>query len=231
MTAINVIRQSAVVNIVTDGAMYRPDGTLESRTQKIFPLAHLNAIIAGRGNPLFASSVGLLASIEASSFDHLKMLAISLANRTFSDIEKFLIASSAGSQFDLVIAGWSKVTGPDSYFICNHEHHGPAVKPWQIVELGPISLLPRSEGIDAELGKIFPEGVHPDDFDPVADGLRILEIQRAQPIEHHADGFGTQPGVGAFAQLTTITPDVITTRILHRWPDALGRPLAARMND
>jgi hypothetical protein len=86
--------------------------------------------------------------------------------------------------------------------------------------------LPINEAINADLEAAFPNGARPDDVDPAAIGLRILEIQRKHPAGRDSDG-GLLRNVGAFAQLTTVTPDLITTKIIHRWPDELGSALRA----
>lgn len=210
----------------SDGAVYLPDGTLHRRMQKIFPLTHLNAVIAGRGSPLFLSAFGALASIEASSFDQLKETTASIGTRLFADLRATMEAAGAGTECELVIAGLSEAEGPSSFFTCSHEHRTPAIRPWQVVDLDPISLAPHDSAIKAELDKAYPHGIHPDQFHPIIDGLRVLEIQRAHPVAHPGGGFGILPTVGAFAQLTTIRRDIITTRIIRRWPDEIGRPLA-----
>jgi hypothetical protein len=46
----------------------------------------------------------------------------------------------------------------------------------------------------------------------------VTEAQHIVPVV-----WAQRPFVG---QLTTITPDVITTKIIRRWPDEIGRPLA-----
>jgi hypothetical protein len=226
MTAVNIIRQTAAVHILTDGEAYRADGTSAFRTAKVFPLLHLDAAVASRGSPLFAPTFAFRASTLAKTFDHLKALALALAMEVL-ETSKDAMAAAGGIEFDLAIAGFSETKGPNSYFICNHENHGAAVPPWEIVELSPLSLAPTSKAIDAELEKAFPNGVHPDQFNPVVDGLRVLEIQRAHPVPHAGGGFGIQAAVGAFAQLATITPGAITMKIIRRWPDEIGRPLAA----
>jgi hypothetical protein len=81
-----------------------------------------------------------------------------------------------------------------------------------------FALVPSSDAIYADLG--FPWDRAPDDIDPQRDGVRVMEVARA-----HASAFDC--GVGAFAQLTTVTRDAITTRIVHRWPDHIGDIIGA----
>jgi len=225
MTAINVIKQYTSVSVITDGAGYRADGVLAFRVQKVFPLAHLNAVIATRGSPLFAPMFAYHASIRATEFDDLKRLAPEIAKEESSKASA--AQPDTDSEFDLFIAGWSETSGPSGYVLCNHARHG--IQPWQAIDLGPINLSPHSEAIKAELDLAYPKGVAADDFDPVFDGLRGLEIQRKHPVEHHWEkhGLRAHAAVGAFAQLTTVTAEAITTKILRRWPDEIGEPLAS----
>lgn len=58
-------------------------------------------------------------------------------------------------------------------------------------------------------------GTDADAIDPAVDGLAVMEIQRANP---HLDN-GDVVFIGGFAQLTTVTADCVTSRIIHRWPD------------
>jgi len=225
VTAINIIRQKAAVHLLTDGAAYRPDGVLSYRVQKTFPILHLNAAIAGRGSAFFAPIFVVHASLMATSFDDLKRNCAQIAARTMLEIQDALTAADAGTEFDLTVAGWSESNGPSSFFMCNHDGNGAEVQPWNIVELGAISLAPLDAAIKAELDAAFPNGVHPDEFDPAADGLRVLEIQRKHEVDHGPGAFETTRSVGAFAQLTTITLDAIVMKIIHRWRDEIGQPL------
>ncbi|MGY3130875.1 hypothetical protein ACVWZM_001557 [Bradyrhizobium sp. USDA 4501] len=60
---------------------------------------------------------------------------------------------------------------------------------------------------------------HPDAIDPEVDGLAVLQLQRENPHLKNGDCCF----VGGFAQVTTVMTDSITTRIIHAWPDELGR--------
>ena len=227
MTALNIIRQSSAVHILTDGAGYRPDGAMAFAMPKVFPLANLDAAVAGRGSPLFLVNFAIAATIKSGSFDRFKAIAIDLASAVFREVKAAMIASGEGSLFDLAVAGWSEAGGPSAYFITNNESYGATVPPWQIVESGPINLAPQNAAISAELEREFPNGADPDLFDPEVDGLRILEIQRRHPVTHSSgSAFADAKSVGAFAQLTTIRRGEITMKIIRRWPDEIGQPIA-----
>jgi hypothetical protein len=56
MSAINVLRQTNSVSVLTDGAAYNANGIFMFPTTKVVVLPHLNAVIAGRG-PAFGPAV------------------------------------------------------------------------------------------------------------------------------------------------------------------------------
>jgi hypothetical protein len=79
-----------------------------------------------------------------------------------------------------------------------------------------FALTPSDDAIYAELGFLWSRA--PDDVDPAVDGLKVFEILRRHRV----------PGamVGGFVQLTTVTRDEISTRVIHRWPDRVGEPIS-----
>jgi len=190
MTAIIVIPQKDAVYVLTDGAAYSGDGKLALQMQKAHPLLHLNAVVAGRGLPLFAGVFALHAGTKAASFDHLKSLACEIASGTAKELRLVIEASAVGGAVELAIAGWSERHGPSNYFLGNHD--GNALpKSWELIEGGTeINFAPSSDAIKAELAEAFPNGLLADRADPVVDGLRILEIQRKHPVEHGPTGCG-----------------------------------------
>ena len=118
MTAINVIRQKGAIHVLTDGAGYRADGTFAFTMQKVFPLAHVNAVIATRGPAVFGPMFAHHASVTASCFEHLVSLTPAIARE---EIDK--VPASSEREFDLVIAGWSETGDPASIVLCNHDRN------------------------------------------------------------------------------------------------------------
>ena len=57
------------------------------------------------------------------------------------------------------------------------------------------------------------------EMDAARDGLAMVRAQRNARLLDSG-----QPVVGAFVQLTTVTRDGISTRILHRWAEDWGEP-------
>jgi hypothetical protein len=84
--------------------------------------------------------------------------------------------------------------------------------------------MPGFDGI----GGISAASFDPEAFDPVRDGVRVMEAQRvasASP-EMHAIGPLGVPQVGGFVQHTEITTHGIRTCIIHRWADEIGKHIA-----
>ena len=79
-----------------------------------------------------------------------------------------------------------------------------------------FALTPSSDPIYADLGFLWDRP--PDDVDPATDGVKVFEVLR----RHRAPS----ALVGGFVRLTTVTRDAVTTRIIHRWPDRVGEPIA-----
>jgi hypothetical protein len=54
-------------------------------------------------------------------------------------------------------------------------------------------------------------------FDPADHGVRLMDAQRR-----------TYPDkIGGFLQLARVTRECVSSRIIHRWPDEIGKQMAA----
>jgi hypothetical protein len=98
--------------------------------------------------------------------------------------------------------------------------------PWQLVEMKHSACVSPSD--PALMADIAQAGIDlsSDDFDPVASGLRILELQR-RPLPVAVTG-GPQTVVGGFGQITSLWVDgTISSRVVHHWPDKVGARIAA----
>jgi hypothetical protein len=59
-----------------------------------------------------------------------------------------------------------------------------------------------------------------------ADAPQIMLAQRLTPGPY-PDGKGHGCVVGGFIQHTVLTPDSVTSRVVHRWPDEVGKLIDA----
>ena len=93
--------------------------------------------------------------------------------------------------------------------VVNHERY-PGHRPWTVIDLGDSGVTPA----DPEIIRAFQAGATSDasaeTFDPVRDGIRLLEAQRRSEI------------AGGFVQLTTVTQDLDSVERSRRLP--LSRP-------
>jgi len=224
MTAINVIRQKAAVHILTDGAAYSEAYDFAFGISKIWPLPHLNAAVAVRGPALFAALAAHVIAMSGTTYDEMKNCAGAALREAMPQFGDLGGLCSHGPDFEVIVAGWSETQGADSYIVGSHGYHS-GVAPWTVVPLGEVSLLPGDPEIHHEFVKVFHLGTSAEDLDPARDGLRIMQIQRGANIK--MPNGKSALIVGAFAQLTTITPGMITTRIVHRWSDVIGHKIAS----
>jgi hypothetical protein len=221
MSAINVFLDPAAAHIVTDGALYERDGTLVAAGQKVATFAHLPAAIAVRGASSFLPLLSIEINASARSFDELLEIIVAKAEAVFA-VCAAMPGQARFKSVDVILAGWSETREcAEAYGLFNYPAHG--APSWQLVPLEGGLVSPGDyafhKGIQAA-------GIDPlaADFDAATDGLRIVQAQRARawPITGTAE---TAHIVGAFAQLTTVTQDAITTRILERWPDKMGQKI------
>lgn len=219
MSAINVLIQKDRVHLFTDGAAYLPDGQIQAILPKGRMLPHVNAAMAMRG-----AFIGLAPISEelsrAASFDDLKANIVPVLQSCAVHYEHLLNQCSCGTDFEVAIAGISEATGPTAYLVASHGAYG---EPWIIHDLGGLSATPANTEVHNRIVDIA-SGREADRLDPVADGLAIMEAQRAARFD---DGVT----IGGFAQLTTIDADGVHSRIIHRWPDRVGRKVPAPAND
>lgn len=213
MSAINVLVQIDRVHLYTDAAIYQPDGELAGIGPKVRLMPHIHAAIAMRGAFLGLAPIAEELS-AASSFDALRAGIVDCLKKCAVSYAHLLNQCSAGPDFEVVVAGMSETTGPSAYLVASHSRYGD---PWSIVDLSGLSVTPASDPVHQHVFAIA-AGRDADQLDPVADGLAIMEVQRAERSGAY---------VGGFAQLTTIDTECVQSRVIHRWPDKLGEKIAA----
>jgi hypothetical protein len=185
-------------------------------------MPHLSCAVAFRGPQSVRPILGELIGLAAPSFAELKAIIVSLLREASHAYAPLFESCSAGPDFEVVVAGWS-TEGPAAYMVASHDHYGT---PWHIIELSGLCITPADETINERMLATLPADCSADDIDPAVHGLAILEIQRAHLIENNGID-GKFCAVGGFAQLTTVTADAVTSRIIRRWPDITGKRLAA----
>jgi hypothetical protein len=122
---------------------------------------------------------------------------------------------------ELIVGGWSSERDcAELYIIHNHDKSG--LSAWTLTPVLSGYVSPCDEAL---IGRLRSDGIDiaSDDFDASTDGLRVMQSQRDRKWDY---GHGTIMAVGGFCQLTTLTRNAITTKILHRWSDAIGERIS-----
>lgn len=224
MTAINIFRKKASVSMLVDGAGYDALGIYRQPVLKCIPIPHLRAAVATRGSeaatPLFAS---LLARF--TSFDQALAEGAELIEDNFDDIQSVL-KRSPEAECQIFLAGWSESkNAPESYVLTSFFNPAQGLEPWEFHPLEEASAAPLPSPSAIAAAGLAITSV--ERFNPVIDGVKLMEAQRATRVHVTADERGDELClVGAFAMLTTITAAGVEQRVIHRWADKIGE----RMN-
>lgn len=226
MSALNAILTPEAVHVLTDGAGYGPDGTLTGITSKVAALPHLSAVLAARGKTFALPTIAAALNDRSppGGFDELQ--AGMVVEKTRMVLEQLpalaaaqnLPEAAVAGPFELILAGWSTARQrPELYAL--HTVPSEHFRPWQLTPVEDGYLTPGDGAFVNGLVEVIDFGR----FDPERDGLRIVEAQRARawPIP----GGAVAHGVGGFVQLTSVTRDAVTSRILKRWNDSLGEKI------
>jgi hypothetical protein len=164
-------------------------------------------------------------------------LALSAAGETYDEMKEFsplcvreaaemhrenLEMCAYGSTFAVFVAGLNAEGRGDAFMICNDQR---LTEPFAVHPVGGLAMLPADPEILQDCANRLPPNINPQDLDPESHGLIILEAQRRfalANLDHRHHELKLSP-VGGFAQLTSVTREGISTRVLHRWPDVRGQ--------
>lgn len=226
MTAIIAVCQPRrnLVHIVTDAAMYLSDQTVVAFANKSAPVAQWPGLVTAMGS---AFNIALFRAGLAQKF------ATWDAMIAHAESELPSIAESYGlSWSSVLLAGISKERGPEIYqftndvpppdLIAEDASASPTfAAPYKLVKLPEVIVTPPVSDAGTIIAADW-EG-----FDVDADpALVVWSMRKHLAMQRHMPlpvGVG---GIGGFAELTTISPDGITQRIIERWPDdKIGAPL------
>jgi hypothetical protein len=220
MTLLNTVRRPNRIHVITDGAVIDDDALMVGLISKVIFAPFLNAVIACRGHAMLSLAVaGNIAGncAKFQSFDGLKASAL---GEVRSSLNCLTFVDDIG--MDIVIAGWSETRGPESFLIRTFE--GSDLPPWKLIDLADGILMPSNQHIFREVGDELAD--YSNELTD-QDLIEVAELQRGH-IEPHGSKRIPTSWVGGFLQVTTVTEREISTRIIHRWDDKIGRPLNSR---
>lgn len=202
MTAVNVVCHRDAAHVLTDGAacdLAAPPQIMHL-TSKVWIMPHLSAAVAIAGNGLVGPALHWILS-AAPTFDRMREIAIYAMTNAMAHVSRF---EGFDPNVIAIVAGISESGGSSAFAVTNFERDD-----WQVVDAGAFSIQPANDRIQASIPVVFSHLESHEDFDPVSDGMRLLELQRAERI----------CAIGGYAQLTSVTHAGITSRVIHRFGD------------
>jgi hypothetical protein len=197
VTAINVIRFPNEVHVATDGLSYtgRGPGPLIS---KVVVIAHLPLVVAVSGSALAAAYFADHFQLRFRSFDHL----VDEIEDVYPGLHgRYRLELQALGDDDpntiVILAGWSAKRGQAEAYAMGAADEGGLV-PFKLGPIqGMVGLPPPPMKPHCELRRATVK----------ADIVAMMEVQREMGPDK----------IGGFIQLTTVTKDAVTQRILKRW--------------
>lgn len=213
MTAINVIKQSDRVHMITDGLT--SDGGI---TSKVIPLPHLQTVIACSGSV----GAGLMVAAEAcqaDSYDELKQNIGRIMQHCESTYPRQMITPT-NPDYEIYVAGISESSGPDFYLAVNHKRRRGISRYSAICPPGDVLIQPCNAEI-AETVFAAWKGKLASTLDPFVEGPKMIEIQRRCLDQ----GFPDQ--IGGLCLVTTVTRENVVQTVAERWPLHVGWGSAA----
>lgn len=219
MTCINAFVRPDRVHLVTDGAVYLPDGTMTGTMQKVHILAQAHAALAVRGPTYLAPAlVAYLNSSSLAGFDDLRS-KIPAATRFAIDhglagMNAEHVAEAAKltdlKRADIVVAGWSHARMRGEVYRLDTSQ-----EVWTLAPQAEGFMMP---GTNPDLiQRLIAAGWRLDD--ERHDAMRLLELVRHQrevdDVRPDGARFRT---VGGFVQHTIITAERVATGIMEEFP-------------
>lgn len=216
MTALNCYVTADAAHLITDGALYAADdGAISAISSKVIHAPHLNCVF-GYSGTMYAGEAARLVLIQfnPASFDDLA----EKASQHFKDIAAMTATlPNWPRSFDgveIVLAGWSgRAAAPAAFLFRGGPHHGsPSWVAHQITRhqmplVDPVFKL--------------------DPADPAQSARRLIDAQRIQKCHPTMSGSTHLEiyGVGGFAQHTEVMENQISTSVIRRWADPVGKPI------
>jgi hypothetical protein len=241
MTAINFAVRRDALFAIADAAVYAPDGTVQGFTGKVYPIPHLCAVVAARGNvlaaPMAASALGLRFRTFDALVDGLEAAFEQFCGRFFpsDDTVQLLIGgySHARASFELL-------------FVSSHPDladRNAGLAPTQGTSIQPSKGVAVKLGCGFHAGPALPVAAFVKAFDRPLLSLDditqidvfargVLELQRELRLGRELGANRDFCAVGGFGTLTSVTRAGIETGVIIEWPDdKAGAPLEPKPID
>lgn len=233
MSSVVAICQTDAIHIITDGAMYDRNGAVLGFQSKIIPLHLAKSVIAVRGASWAALPLeGILRF--ADSFDQaLERLPDLMERMMASHIEELgADLHPADREFEVTIAGWSAKFGKlmvavaSTFKPCDEndgadDSHQAGYQQF-VPREAPRAFTAPLIDVQGVLGRQITTVGDINEMDGAIDGFALHCAQRVTPGFY----FGKPAHlIGGFAELTTVTRNGFEKRVIHEWPDTIGRKI------
>lgn len=229
MTGILILRQSHAVHVLTDAAVWDKDTgvVLNAANNKCHPMTGIDAAIASTGLMRYGSLMAteIQHAGTFSSFDELIERGQDVIPDMFRSLADELNDGDASGTIYFV--GWSrKRKRPEAYVMDVWSEHstGIAVAMANSPNAGTVqngAFVPMDMGGTPLPGPDLLTAAgfvvkKPDKWTPDRDMLRLMQIMRSEKIEGRHN-------IGGAAILSTIDRVGFRQRVIHRWPDEVGK--------
>lgn len=213
MSAFYAMAYADRVELLTDGSVYLPDGTLIDICEKVWRSPGLPLAVTGRGSMAFEAFAETILAMPDDSVD-------AVIERTRTLLDQAKAVSLPAGPCEVLVAGISETQGPFLAFFTTADIY-PHYVPLTLHDVGPqfgggnaltpdeIAGLPSAENGLAEIGVPLFEAMR-----------RKLGLNPAAP---HLPAIH---GIGGHVDLTVIAAGGATTTRLHEWPeDTIGQKI------
>ena len=187
---------------------------------KIEIVAHANMAVMVRGLQQHLVYAISRLPFMGSSYDEIKVSCASVLRKEWDAYIAGLapllrVPADVAGFAEFYFAGISATAGSDSFAILTHRLYGDA-EPWTAIDIGNAFFAPA----DATFADRFPHGSIGEN-NIAAKAVEVIEAQRTLTVASvnlpEGQVGNASEEIGLFAQVTTISKEAITTRIVHRW--------------
>lgn len=209
MSAFYAIAYPDRVELLTDGAVYRDDGTLTDIRRKVWTSPATSIAVAGRGNTRVVEALAsaIICIAGCGSFD----ATIKAAQELLDDRRN----KATPDDVEMLICGISETAGPKILYFATCDPYGEG-EPWVMLDMGDElggGPMPELDGLDA------------------SDGLAGCAVPLLESMRRQKGANPTRPdlpplhGIGGHIDYTVVSANGCAVERIHVWPDVVGKKI------